>query len=322
MRRGTNPKKASPKVVNYAPKLTVVIVVHIPQLSGYWLESLKILKICISSILENTQSPFELFIFDNASCNRVKKYLIELQGKQKIQRLILSAENLGKNAAWNAIFPSVQSEFVAYADSDVYFYEKWDLEHLKIFKNYPEVGMVSGVPVREKTEFSTLSTKVIAENHPEIVVSRGKFIDFSILEEFRKSIGKNPLDYQSGTFADLEDLRLELNGVVTFVGASHFQFMSKSEVLRHMLPLPQDKLIGNEKILDLRIDKAGLMRLSTKDRFVHHMGNSLVGDEWYRNLTSGLRSTLYSYSNVRILSLRFRSIFLRVYQLIFRRRQT
>lgn len=319
MRRGANPRKKDSKVINQTPQLTVLIIVYIPQLSGYWRESLKILKICINSILQNTQLPFELFIFDNGSCNKVKKYLMRLLRKKKVHRLILSRENLGKNAAWNIIFSSVQSRFVAYADSDVYFYKNWDQEHIRIFENYPEVGMVSGIPVREKTDLSTSSTKLIVERNPKISVRRGKLIDYSILEQFRKSLGKNPQDYRSGTLAELEDMKLEINNVVTFVGASHFQFMSKSEILRTLLPLPQNKLIGNEKILDLRVNQAGFMRLSTEKRFVHHMGNSLVGDEWYRSLTGGFRSSLYSYSDLRILILVLRGLFRRALLFVFRR---
>ena len=58
-------------------KLTIGSIVHIPDTTGFWKDSLKILDICINSIYQNTSQDFDLHIFDNGSCDEVKEYLIE-----------------------------------------------------------------------------------------------------------------------------------------------------------------------------------------------------------------------------------------------------
>ena len=74
MRVGQNPAKAMQDVVQPAP-VTVAVVTYIPMIGGYYEESLDVLKLCLGSILKNTQMEFDLMVFDNASCPEVRAYL-------------------------------------------------------------------------------------------------------------------------------------------------------------------------------------------------------------------------------------------------------
>jgi glycosyltransferase involved in cell wall biosynthesis len=76
----------------------------------------------------------EILIYDNGSCKRVIYFLRKLLKKKKIHFLFMSEKNMGKIGAWNMLFPAARGEFVVYADSDVYFYPSWDVEHLKVFQ--------------------------------------------------------------------------------------------------------------------------------------------------------------------------------------------
>ena len=249
-------------------------------MSGYWKESLAVLQLCLNSIFENTESAVDLYIFDNGSCEEVKSYLNALLNSNKISYLLLSAKNIGKIAAWNILFRSVRSEYVAYADNDVYFYSGWEKEHIKIFESFPNVGMVSGISVREKNQFHTSSTLDLLGEIPEVILEKGKFLSREYLEDFRRSLGKDPFDYEREPWASIQDIRVTLNNQRAFVGANHFQFLCKTEVIRSFLPLPESKYLGQEKLLDEGINDARLMRLSTIERFTHHVGNSLTNDLW------------------------------------------
>ena len=79
-------------------------------------------------------------IFDNGSCEEVQDFLLNEFRNHTIQYLILSEKNLGKGGAWNIIFDAAPGEFIAYADSDVYFHENWLDESLKIMQTFPNVG--------------------------------------------------------------------------------------------------------------------------------------------------------------------------------------
>lgn len=249
-------------------------------MSGYWKDSLEVLKLCLNSILKNTESAIDLYIFDNGSCAEVKSYLNALMNNNQITFLLMSNKNIGKIAAWNMLFRSVRSEYVAYADNDVFFYFGWEKEHIKIFETFPNVGMVSGISVREKNQFHTSSTLELLGEISDVKIEEGKFLSREYLEDFRRSLGKDPLDYEREPWASIQDIRVTRGNQSAFVGSNHFQFMCKTDVIRSFLPLPEDKYLGREKLLDEEINNARLMRLSTIERFAHHVGNSLANDLW------------------------------------------
>ena len=146
MRVGQNPAK-SVDYVAQPEKVTIAVLNYIPTLGGYYAQSLDVLKTCLSSIWENTDIPYDLLVFDNASCQDVRNYLRDIQGQGKIQYLVLSEKNIGKAGAWNFIFGSAPGEFIAYADSDVYHYPGWLEPQIALLEKIPKIGMVTGMPM-------------------------------------------------------------------------------------------------------------------------------------------------------------------------------
>jgi hypothetical protein len=59
IRLGQNPAKSIPYVAQ-PEKVTAAVTVYIPFLSGYYAYSLEVLKVCLASILANTDQPFDL----------------------------------------------------------------------------------------------------------------------------------------------------------------------------------------------------------------------------------------------------------------------
>jgi glycosyltransferase involved in cell wall biosynthesis len=147
MRLGQNPAK-SIRHVAQPEKVTVAVTAYIPFLGGYYTHSFEVLKVCLGSILANTDQPFDLMVFDNASCPEVVRFLETLREQGKIQFLILSSKNVGKVGAWNTIFGAAPGEYIAYSDMDVYYYPGWLSKHLAVFDAFPEAGTVAGLPRR------------------------------------------------------------------------------------------------------------------------------------------------------------------------------
>jgi hypothetical protein len=286
VRIGINPGKLV-KNLNLSERvITVCIINHIPVTAGYWKESIDVLKVCLDSLISNTKLPINIFVFDNASCEQAKKYLLNLSKIGQIDFLLLSSKNIGKCAAWNYLFGSVQSEFIVYSDSDVYFYPGWEKAHLDIFRNFESVGMVTGLPVREKVTLFTTSTFRQIESDKDFKITKGKLIPYPYLKGFRDSLGDDVEIYSSGEYIGLDDVMIEKFTQQAYVGASHFQFMIPTKVARSLIPFPTNKLLaGNEGLLEESVDRIGLMRLSTVKRVVHHIGNSLENDEWFNELT-------------------------------------
>ena len=152
MRVGQNPAKSIDHVPQPA-RVTVAVVAYIPFLSGYYAESLDVLKVCLESIWANTPQPYDLLVFDNASCVEVREFLLDAYRQKRIRYLVLSEQNVGKGGAWNLIFQGAPGEVIAYADSDVFFSPGW-LEHaLELLEAFPRVGMVSSRPLRTPEKY-------------------------------------------------------------------------------------------------------------------------------------------------------------------------
>ena len=91
MRIGQNPAKFV-KDVAKPSRVTVAVLNYIPFLSGYYADMLNVLHACLTGIWENTDSEYDLMVFDNGSCEEVIGYLRDAQVAGKIQYLILSRE--------------------------------------------------------------------------------------------------------------------------------------------------------------------------------------------------------------------------------------
>lgn len=277
MRIGQNPAKSVESVEQPAP-VTVAVICYIPTLGGYYAESLDVLKVCLESIWQNTDRLYDLMVYDNASCQEVRSYLIQQSEAGKIQYLVLSDRNLGKAGAWNYIFGAAPGKYLCYADSDVIFYPNWLSEHLEILERYPNIGMLTGMPMWSPAEFST-ATVEWAERHPQVHLERGKFLPWKAYWRHSQSLGADEEEAKQ-RFSDTEDLVMIDGNRRYYIGAGHFQFMARSEVLRSVLPIPSERPMGQVRLLDVALNDAGFLRLSTSEWWVQHMGNTLTGTDF------------------------------------------
>ena len=282
MRQGQNPAKFISKVAK--PKnITVAVLSYIPFLSGYYEQSLDVLKLCLWSILEHTDGPYDLMVFDNGSCHEVVEYLQASFDSGIIQYLLLSSRNLGKVGAWNMILSGAPGEWIVFADSDIFFFPGWLSAHLDLFNHYPDVGTVTGLPRRRRTTYSEKTLERVAE-HPEIEVSQGHFIPEAWIADHARSVGK-----LEGLASELAryDFLLEYRGMQAYVTAQHFQFMVHKEVLEPYLPFEYSRPMGKDVAnFDRAIESSGLLRIATKERTIMHMGNR-IDPELMRSLQRG-----------------------------------
>jgi hypothetical protein len=274
MRVGQNPAKSIDYVAQ-PEKFTVAVVSYIPFLDGYYAQSLELLKVCLGSIWENTDAPFDLLIFDNASCLEVRTYLLDSKEAGKIQYLVLSDVNIGKAGAWNFIFGAAPGEFIAYADSDVFFYPGWLTKLSNVMSDFPDAGMVTGMPLLNPEEFSTSTTNWISK-HPEAYLERGHVLTWDDYWHHAGTLG-NDEDAARKFYDQNESLLLHYKEHKYYIGAGHFQFLARKQVLKKTLPLPSDRPMGQVRALDIAINDLGYLRLCTTDWWVEHLGNSLQG---------------------------------------------
>ncbi|MCJ7534104.1 MAG: glycosyltransferase family A protein [Anaerolineales bacterium] len=275
-RIGINPARG--KISNYRPaKVTIALLIYIPHLEGYFQNRLDILRLALASVLANTELPFDLMVFDNGSCKEVVDYLMEMQDSGRIDYLLLSDRNIGKIGAFKILFRAVPGEIVAYADDDIFFYPGWIEAQLEILENFPQVGMVSGVPIRDASDRSRKSLlKWIEDGEPGLQLDTEYSIPDKWEMDWAESVGRDPAVHMQ-KIQDQKDLILTFKGVDAFGSASHFQFVTPKDVIVKALPdIWGGNLMGEMMELDQAIDALGYLRLSTVDRYTQHLGNILT----------------------------------------------
>ena len=258
-----------------AASVTVTMLVHIPEMSGYWEESLEVLELSLHSLRKNTPEPFELILLDNASCARVRSFLVERTESGAIDRLILSRRNLGKVGGWNVLFACAESEIVSYADSDVLFLPGWLEASVRVLEAFPQAAMVTAQPLPGDLSRHCGATLAGARIDPETRFEEGAgFIPEEYLDSHRLGLGETPEEY-SERLANRREVRLTRCGAEAFVSASHFQFTSRKKILSSLLPLPTTIPLGDDPVFDTQVDDGGHWRLCTTEYLVHHLGNRL-----------------------------------------------
>jgi glycosyltransferase involved in cell wall biosynthesis len=270
MRKGQNPAKSA-KSVAIPERITVALLNYIPFLSGFYAETLEVLKVSLESMRRDAGLPFDLMVFDNGSCEEVREFLVNEKEEGRIQYLILSEKNMGKGGAWNVMLAGAPGEIIAYTDADVLFSPKWLSRSVEILETFPNVGMVTARPFRTPPEFYESTLKWAREN---ATLEDGQFIPWETFLEFNLSLGQTEEENKK-VYAETRDWRIVYKGLTAMAGASHWQFTAYKSTLQQFLPFDMDKPMGQVRQLDKRINDAGLLRLMVSDPLAMNMSNTL-----------------------------------------------
>ena len=290
MRIGENPNKTKtedgPSVKPLA-EITVGVLNCIPNQIGYFKGQLDSLKLCLASLRQNSDYPFDLLVMDNGSCTEVKSYLQNELTLGHIDYLILNNSNIGKANAVLQILRSAPGDLVFYSDGDIFYRPGWIEAHLEVFKAFPEAGMMGGVPLRIEADFHTSGTlRWVEANKDRLIVEKGKLIPDEWTHSFLTSIGVPEQDFDRyfEKWQSLEDCRVTVNGVTAYVGASHAQYMIPRQAIELMPRQRFGQALNSieTQFVDRTLEEAGLMRLSTAQPYVYHIGNTL-SEDWLKD---------------------------------------
>ena len=275
MRIGQNPEKENYRKIEYKQH-RIIIPVYIPETNQEYFKGLfDVLKTSLNSLFltinrENTA----VTIINNACKTEVSVYLDELLSKNKIDKIVKLSRNLGKISTVLSEAKASFEPLITIADADVFYFNNWENEVIKVFNTFPYTGVVAPLPTPNLAFYCNTSTwlTLFFKINKESIVSDKSF------QLFEEGVGNDMIfetkkvNWKKGQYI------LSKNEIKACVGAGHFVATYRREVL-NKLPFKKPEYVfknGDEVFfLDQPIDKLGGHRLSTIETFVYHLGNNI-----------------------------------------------
>lgn len=266
MRIGENPNRHA-QAQGYKP-FVASAVTHLPNFEGYHEHRFEVVKTSLTTMRENAGLDCDILIWDNGSCPEFRDWLLD---EYKPTGVVLSP-NVGLTSGRAGLLRIVPpTTIIGLADDDMYYYPNWFKASVDLMKQFPNVGQVSGWPVRTQMRWGNRTTLEWARRYA--VLELGKFIPEQWDRDFCTSIGREWDFHVHYTKKDM-DKRITYQGHQAYAVAHHCQFVCKAENLVEILRQNKEAM-SDDKVLDNAVDGAGYLRLTTIDRYVRHIGNVL-----------------------------------------------
>lgn len=280
MRIGSNPQKQERKITLNTHH-RIVVVVYIPNEEGFYKDSFDVFKMCLNSLISTINSKAALTIVNNGSHKKVFDFLNGYLKEKKIDTLISHNINIGKIDALIGAARGAREKYITLTDSDILFVKGWQEKVEEVFTVFPNVGSVSPIPVRTGLYAGTSSVL------KEILYRKIKFKLIPILENF---INYNKFLESINWDLEIQENKnwpvIEKDGISAVIGSAHQVLTIDRDILFKTTPSnPSLILVGNlseHNYVDVPIDKAGKLRLSTYNNYAFHMGNKL--ENWMETI--------------------------------------
>lgn len=273
MRKGVNPQKGNFKV-SIKSNHRIVMVIFIPELTGYYSSMLEVIKLSIHSLINTVPTTSKITLVDNGSCKEVQDYLYDLFKENKIDSLQLLTQNIGKIDALIGAARASREPIITLTDCDILFKPNWVFETVTIFNAFKNVASVSPIPSRRSFNYFTCSTQ-------EAILKKKIKLEFETIEEnfdefnlFLESINWEKESKINNLWPIVES-----NNIKAIVGSDHQIVTVRRDILFNNSPKePSFIKVGSESeqnYIDLAIDSSGGLRLATYNFYALHMGNTM-----------------------------------------------
>ncbi len=252
----------------HAPSIAAAVITHLPNREGYHQGRFAVVERCFQTLQERAGRELPLYVWDNGSD---RDFLDWLYFDLRPEWLTLSA-NIGKANARAAIaraFPG--RTILCVSDDDIYYEEGWLDPQLELLRGFPNVGVVSGCPIRSNFRWGTASTLRWAEQNA--VIKKARFIPDRWEYDFARSIGHDYNYHLEQTAGDVDYL-IEYGDLRAYATAHHMQMVGYAGRIAEASEWG-DRAMRQEQRFDMTMDSLGYLRLTTTERYTRHIGNML-----------------------------------------------
>lgn len=290
MRIGNNPQKKESKL-ELKTNHRVVMVIFIPELSGYYEGMLEVIKVSIASLIKTLPPSSAITLVDNGSCKEVRDYLISLFEEKAIDSLQLLATNIGKIDAMMGAARAAREPIITLTDCDILFKAGWVTETIKVFNAFSGVGSVSPIPPRTALTYYTFATQ-------QAILRQKLVLSFEAIpgnfEEYNRFLASINWDKENDA-NKLWPIIIK-DGHKAIVGSDHQVLTLRRDIFFNATPVkPSLTKLGKESVreyVDLPIDLSDGLRLSTYNFYAAHIGNRV--EPWMLKQVEELNGELIS----------------------------
>lgn len=294
MRLGSNPQKQERKIKG-TTNHRVIVVVFIPNEEGFYKDSFDVFRLCIDSLIATLHSNAAITVVNNGSNPKVVAFLNQYSVEKKIDTLISHNTNIGKIDALIGAARGAREKYITLADSDILFVQGWQQKVEEVFSVFPNVGSVSPIPIRKGLYAGTSSVL------KQILLRKLKFKFIPIPEnynDYNKFL--ESINWGIETQPDKNWPVIEKNGIRAVIGSAHQVLTIDRDILFTTTPsTPSFTLVGNNSehnYVDVPIDMAGKLRLSTYNNFAFHMGNRV--ESWMRDTQTDTNQYINNFDSI------------------------
>jgi len=269
MRRGMNPNRHA--MTEGWGKYVVSAIVHLPNFEGYHKDRFEVVKESLTTMRKNAGLQCQTLIWDNGSCAEFRDWLLN---EYKPDFVVLGA-NVGLSSARAGVLRMLPpNTIVGIADDDMWYYQNWFKAQVDLMRSFPNVGQVSGYPARTQMRWGNRYTKEWARKFARL--EEGRFIPDEWDKDFAESVGRDYKWHIGYTKKD-NDWRITYQGKQAYAMAHHCQFVCEAGKIAPIIQQNKEAM-SSDREFDNAVDVAGMLRLTTINRYVRHMGNVLDDD--------------------------------------------
>lgn len=287
MRTGNNPEKEKLKKIPYYNH-RIIIPVYIPNSEdSYFNELFDVFKLSLNSLLNTIIPDFTKITIINNNCKlEVTNYIQSLLNKKKIDKHIVFSQNYGKVYPILQEVKMISEPYVTIADADVYYFNNWIEETIKIFNRNSKAGVVcpsTSIKFTSYNNYSLFFDKIFR-------IKKGKIVENSTIEYVIRGLKNENIDKELSLAKEKKQFFFTKENTDICVGAGHFVATYKTELFKK-IKLYNVKYVfkgGDENnAFDAPIDSLGYYRLSTINSYVYHIGNKI--DSWIKEKDKNLK---------------------------------
>lgn len=241
-------------------------------------------RICVESILLNTDVPFDLLVIDNATDivpeDPTTTYYKTLEQQYSNFRLISTPGNLGCAISWNTIieegFKSKDYDYIAIFNSDIVTTPNWASKILKAFNDYPEYSVFAPMEINTaEIEHITLPNltlnRLFCQNAKKEILEDPKEVYKNLNYIYNGSFYKKALEFESKT----KDMVIPGAGFSSPIYRKD-AFEKVGYYDERFYPS-----FFEDSDFTVRADQVGVKSAKTGTCFFHHFGNITTNNSGY-----------------------------------------